>query len=1060
MSVLGPLTVTGADGRQAEIGGARLRALLVRLALDPGRVVTVEELSEALWGGTPPADPANALQSLVSRLRRALPRPHGLTSAPGGYRLAVPREAIDAHRFERLAAEGRAALGAGDPRTAVRTLGDALALWRGPALADLADAPFAVAAATWLEEARLAATEDHFEAGLATGAVTGTVAGTVVGTVAGTVAGLRELAARHPRRERVRGLLMKALYAAGRQAEALAGYEEFRQGLADELGVDPGPELREIHLALLRADPALPRAAAEIPPPVAAARPRGNLRVPLTSFVGRTAEIERISAQFKESRLVTLVGPGGAGKTRLATTIAADRPRGAWLAELASVTDPADVPAAVLGALGNPGFLRGGGRENSVAPDAMRRLTEALSGSDTLLVLDNCEHVVEAVASLAEELLGRCGRLHVLATSREPLGIGGEALCPVPPLPLPDQVGHWRDSAAVRLFADRVAAVRPGFTVDDGNAEVVVEICRRLDGLPLAIELAAARLRSLTLEQVAERLGDRFGLLGGGSRTALPRHQTLRAVVAWSWDLLTGDERALAERLSVFPAGARLEAVERVGGSLDLVAALVDKSLVRVDAGPRYRMLETIREYGVERLAESGHLAEARAAHAAYYLELAERAEPYVRGGEQRPWVAMLDTEYDNLLGALHWAVDTADAETAIRLAAALSMYWTIRGDGMETAARLRMALDVPGESPKRQRLVVTAIYLVTRTLSGGFDPEEAADLFRTVTAESANELDHPLLALLHPALALFTDDTEWGLAAVAERLDHPDPWVRGTLRSIKAALLENEGLMADSRRDLIAAVDELRQVGERWSLSMALTALAEAHSVFGEFDAASLALEEAMRLMRELVPGADTGHQRIWLASVRIRAGDLAGARADLLTLTGPEAENTSPRNLAFANLHLGNLARIDGELDEAERAFTLARELIEASPFTAPQFLALVKTSFGLLAVCRDDLEAAARLGAEGVELALQAKDMPVAAHVVVLTAITAARLGRPERAAELLGAAERLRGAPDLYNVDVTRLAAHLDGELGTAAYAAAYARGRDLPREEMFALIRDH
>ncbi|MFI0422915.1 BTAD domain-containing putative transcriptional regulator [Spongiactinospora sp. 9N601] len=1020
-----------------ELGGARLRTLLVRLALDPGRMVATDALASALWGAASPVDPANALHTLVSRLRRALGQPHGVESVPGGYRLDVPREAIDAHRFERLAADGRRALDAGDPHTATRVLGRALALWRGQALADVADAPFATAAAARLEEARLTATEDHYAAKIA------------AGEVATAVAGLRELAARHPRRERVRGLLMRALSATGQRAEALAGYAEFSRELAEELGVDPGPELREIHLALLRAEPPAPQ------------RRRGNLRTPLTSFVGRTAEIEQIAAQFKESRLVTLVGPGGAGKTRLATTVAAALPRGAWLVELASVTDGGDVPAAVLAALGNPTSLPAGQAGRSGGPrDTMGKLFEVLSSAETTLVLDNCEHVIDAAAHLAEELLGHCPKLRVLATGREPLGILGEALCPVPPLPLPapgEPAGH---SPAVRLFADRVAAVRPGFALDERNTAVAVEICRRLDGLPLAIELAAARMRSLTAEQVAARLDDRFRLLGGGSRTALPRHQTLHAVVAWSWDLLGDDERALAERLAVFPGGATLDAVEHVGGTLDLLSALVDKSLVQVTEGPRYRMLETIREYGLERLAERGELAGLRAAHAAYYLRLAETAEPYVRSGAQRPWVARLDAEHDNMLAALRWATEAGDAATAVRLAAALGMYWTIRGDGSATVARARQALAVPGESPKRARLVITGIYLACQILSGGIeDMREATELLRQIADEAENEAgDDPMLILLRPLFALFTDDTELGLRAVGARISHPDPWVRGSLLSLRAALLENEGRMAESRDDLVASVAALREVGERWALSMTLTSLAETHSVFGAFPEAVAALEEAIALIRELVPNADAGHQRVWLASTRIRQGDVERARAELEAIVAPGNDETSSHNVAFALLNLGDLDRHGGDLTAAERAYAESRRLLTEAPFVPPQFHALLRTTMGQLAVDRGDPGTALAEAGKAFEYAMSAKDMPVVAKVAVLVATATAAGGDPRRAAELLGASEQIRGAPDLFNLDVARLTERLSAGLGRAAYEAAYAKGRAMSRKDTLALVQ--
>ncbi|MFD0637925.1 BTAD domain-containing putative transcriptional regulator [Catenulispora yoronensis] len=578
-------------------------------------MVTATSLIDALWNDEPPEGAANALQSLISRVRKSLGDPALLASTPGGgYRLAIAPESVDAVRFESLFRSGREALRADDPSAARQTLREALTLWRGPALADVADAPFATAPAARLDELRLAALVDRLDAELR------------LGQAAEALAELEALTAEHPLRENIAALHVKALYAVGRQAEALAVYEHVRRALADQLGIDPSKELAEVHLAVLRNDPALAPAPSE-------AAPKTNLKSRLTSFVGRDEEVKRIGKLLETSRLVTLVGPGGAGKTRLASETAqraVERfPDGAWLVELAPVTDPNEVPQAVLSALGlretrvitnnsSPtaaaAIMRGG---------AMGHLIEGLAEKRILVILDNCEHLVGAAADLAETLLGHAPGLRVLATSREPLVIDGETIFAVPPLALPEaadqdrfqqrkaEAGYlaavgehdagasdgaptdprrgdsYQGSAsvpgrngaapapgeaaapsssrpspiaalhsgpaptplsvadtllaypAVRLFADRAAAVDPDFTVDADTLPDVIRICRSLDGLPLAIELAAARLRTLPLHQIAGRLGDRFRLLTGGSRTAMPRHQTLRAVVAWSWELLS-----------------------------------------------------------------------------------------------------------------------------------------------------------------------------------------------------------------------------------------------------------------------------------------------------------------------------------------------------------------------------------------------------------------------------------------------------------------------------------------------------------------------------------------
>ncbi|MEU8149661.1 BTAD domain-containing putative transcriptional regulator [Nonomuraea sp. NPDC048901] len=1068
VAILGPL-----DVESAAIGGARLRLLLVRLALAAGRTVTVEELAEALWPDERPADPGNALQSLVSRLRRALPDPSALVLEPGGYRLDA---VTDVAEFDRLTARAR---GESDPAARAGLLREALALWRGPALGEVATAPFATGYAVRLEEARLTAIEDRAEADLTrftrqgAGPTQGSVTrhrtdqaettqgtaegGGADGELGGLLAELGELAARHPLRERLHATRLKALHAAGRRAEALAAYEDLRRALADELGADPGPELREIHLRLLRAEPVR--------------RPRTNLRTPLTSFVGRAAEIAQVSARLGHSRLVTLVGPGGAGKTRLATTIAAallnqaehrgrpangspcgDRPptpdgepgypgpSAVWLVELAPVSDPADVAQAALAALGRSIVPAG----PTAPPDTIDHLVEPLSAGHVLLVLDNCEHLVEAVARLADELLGRCPRLRVLATSREPLGIVGEVVTPVPPLPA---------EPAVQLFGDRVAAACPGLVLDQG---LVREVCRRLDGLPLAIELAAARLRALSLHELAVRLDDRFVLLTGGSRTALPRHQTLRAVVAWSWDLLEEPERRLAERLAVFAGGFDLAAAEHLGGTLDLVAALLDKSLLQAADGGRYRMLETIREYGLERLAGSGEIGPARVRHAAYFLRLAELAEPHLRGREQLTWIARLLAEHDNLLAALHFAVDRGDADTAVRLAAAMGIFWTFRGNRQDSVGWMKLALDVPGDAPRQARLIASATFLINGALAGGDATVGAAvEELRRIAELSQQELSHPVLAMLGPALALFTDDSELGLAEVERRLSHPDQWARGMLLTVRAAMKENDGDMRGSRQDLIAAAAQLREVGERWGLSMALMSLGEAHAMFGDFDDALASILEATALVRQLNPDLDPGHQ-VWQATIRMRKGQVEQARAQLREMTEQPHRDQSPRNAAFAHSGLGDLARLEGDLETAAREYERSAATLEYASAIAPQFRALVMIGRAHLALAMGDPAAAERYIGQAAELSLSARDMPVLARVAVAVAESRAFGGQPVAAARTLGAAEQLRGAPDAFNPEVARLSARLRAELGDG-YDAAYAAGRSLDRPAALSLV---
>ena len=654
--MLGPFEVRTADGVLADVPGARLRGLLIALALEPGHAVPKARLVDWIWGERPPSDAANALQRLVSRLRKALPE--GLVEGQtDGYRLRVEPDAVDAVRFERLVDQGR---NDEDPRR-VRLLREALALWRGAAMQDvgLQDSAAFDAAVTRLEGLRLTAMEDRFDAEIS------------LGHGVEMVTELTDLVAAHPVRERLVAALMRALVATGRDTEALLVYERTREALADALGVDPSPELSALHVALLRGE--LGRREEN---------QKTNLRAELTSFVGRDADVAAVRELIAEHRLTTLIGPGGSGKTRLATetarTLIGDLPDGVWLVELAASGADGDVTQAALAGLGLRDALLG----TAPSADPVDGLIAAIREREALLILDNCEHVIEAAARFADRVLGECRRLRILATSREPLGITGEALWLVEPLALPTDAtpAEIASSAAVRLLRDRAGAVRKDLGVDDDTLSTMARVCRALDGMPLAIELAAARLRTMSIDQLASRLDDRFRLLTSGSRTALPRHKTLRAVVDWSWELLTDAERMVLRRLSVFSGGASLEAAERVciGDTveqdqvLELLTSLAEKSLLVTegDGAPRYRMLTTIKEYAADRLAEAGESDLARQAHLVYFTELAETAEPHLRRAEQLEWLATLEADHDNLSAAMRGAVAAGDAQAAMRLAA------------------------------------------------------------------------------------------------------------------------------------------------------------------------------------------------------------------------------------------------------------------------------------------------------------------------------------------------------------------------------------------------------
>src|SRR3984885_11546072 len=508
--MLGSFEVRTDDGVFADVPGARLRALLIALALEPGRAVPKATLVDWIWGERLPSDAANALQRLVSRLRKALPE--GLVEGQAdGYRLRVEPDAVDAVRFERLVNRARTDE---DPRR-VRLLGEAPAVWGGAAMqgVGLQESAAFDAAVTRLEGLRLTAMEDRFDAEIS------------LGHAAEMLTELTDVVAAYPVRERLVAALMRALVATGRDTEALLVYQRTREALADALGVDPSPELSALHVALLRGE--LGRRDQRW---LEEGR-KTNLRAELTSFVGKDADVAAVRELIAGRRLITLIGPGGSGKTRLATetarTLLGDLPDGAWLVELAAIGADGDVAQSTLAALGLRGALLG------EAPNAepTDRLVAAMRDREALLILDNCEHVIESAAAFAHRVLGECRRLRILTTSREPLGITGEALWRVVPLALPEadaSPGEIESAAAVQLLRDRAGAGRKDLAIEPRTLATMARICRMLDGMPLAIELAAARLRTMSLDQLANRLDDRFRLLTGGGRTAMPRHKTPR----------------------------------------------------------------------------------------------------------------------------------------------------------------------------------------------------------------------------------------------------------------------------------------------------------------------------------------------------------------------------------------------------------------------------------------------------------------------------------------------------------------------------------------------------
>ena len=1026
--MLGSFEVRTGDGALADVPGARLRALLVALALEPGHVVAKATLVDWIWGERPPSDAANALQRLVSRLRKALPE-GAVEGHADGYRLAAEPDAVDAVRFERLLAQARNEAG---PRR-VRVLREALGLWRGGAMqgVGLQDSAAFDAAVTRLEGLRLTAAEDRFAAEVS------------LGHGAEVVAELTDLVAAHPVRERLAAALMRALAAADRDSEALLVFQRTREALADALGVDPSVELSALHVALLRGELGRSQESRST-----------NLRAELTSFVGKDADVAAVRQLIAGHRLTTLIGPGGSGKTRLAAetarTLLGDLPDGAWLVELAVIGASGDVAQAALDGLGLRDALLG----EAPSAEPTDRLIAAIREREALLILDNCEHVIESAAAFAYRVLGECRRLRILATSREPLGITGEALWLVEPLALPDvHAGRaeLESSPAVRLLRDRAGAVRGEHAVDARALPTMARVCRALDGMPLAIELAAARLRTMSIEQLASRLDDRFRLLTSGSRTALPRHQTLRAVVDWSWELLTDAERMVLRRLSVFSGGASEDAAERVCAGhgverervLELLTALAEKSLLRAegDGAPRYRMLGTIKEYAAQRLAEAGESELVRQGHLAYFTSLAQSAEPHLRRAEQLEWLAVLEAEHDNIGSAMRGALAAGSAEAAMRLAASAGWFWWLGGHKAEGTELIMAATAVPGQVPDEIRAMVYA-FVVLFLGSGRDDERQVAEWIHEAYRLSQRIQDgNPLLGLVAPLEHLLQAPHAF-LPAFEPLLDNEDPWVRALAR---LQLGKFRNMLGDSGREADASLEialaEFAAIGDRWGISFALTELADRIAVRGEFARACAYYEEAVAVVTEVGAVEDVVRMRSRQAQLCWLLGDEEASAAAVAEAQRLAERVAWPNALAELALAKAELARWGGNAEEARKQLGVALAMLGEEASQAH----IRATAQDLLGYLADDLGEARSHRAAACQAATEVGHPPMIAQMLIGVADLALRCDRCELAARLLAASACVRGLPDRSQPDRDRIGQEARRRLGEDRFAEATQQG---------------
>lgn len=899
--VLGPVRALAGD-RQLALGGPKQRALLAELLLHDGAVVPRDHLVDALWGDDPPESATTSLQVYVHGLRRAVGAERIETSG-NGYRIHVAPEELDLARFERLVAQAERSFHEGRPGEAADDVDAALRLWTGPPLADISDQPVARSAIPQLEERRLRALELRNDTSLALGAHDG------------LIPELERLLVEQPYRERLREQQILALYRAGRQKDALDAYRETRRAFIDELGVEPGPALQELERAILQQDPGL--LGTERP-----SAPQTQLPVPATPLVGRRLELAAVEAVMRREdvRLLTLTGTGGTGKTRLALAVARELAQesrdGAAFVDLSTIEDAELVLPAIGQALG-------------VAAGA--DVLEHLHDRSLLLVLDNLEQLGPATSPIAR-LLGAAPRLRVLATSRVPLRLSGEHEYPVPPLTAPGERLTFEElvaNDAVRLFAARAQAVDPSFALSDENVESVGAICRRLDGLPLAIELAAARTKVLAPDAIAQRLAHALDLLVEGARDLPPRQRTLRATLDWSYALLADRERSLFARLSVFAGGWTLDHAEEVLGSDVLLGleALVDNSLVRRRES-RFGLLETIREYGRERLAELGEEQQMAERHAQHFLDFAERARNDILAGGDAAEAAYLtvDEEQDNVRGALAWAIETGDAELGCRIAEALRWYWLVRGQFEESRRVFGRLVELTADKP----------LLRACALAGG-----AASASRQGDTAYAKES-------FKTALALFRDHddldgasrcvSELGGVAVAED-DYPGavPYFEEALVLIErlgnnvrlAVILANLAACEAARGDAHAAAKRgtqaialQRENGDVDGLGVSLANLARVDLTLDDIESARVHLGESLEIGRRL------GYQLLLAygvgAAAEIAARD--GEHASACRLVGASAAHFKRIGMPVPGEELAEhqttLARVRAALGDAEIA------------------------------------------------------------------------------------------------------------------------------------------
>ncbi|MFI6574903.1 BTAD domain-containing putative transcriptional regulator [Nocardiopsis sp. NPDC050513] len=1061
--VLGPVAVWTGAGDQVTVPGRKVRALLASLLAAEGRPVPPPRLVEEIWEEHPPQRAGAALHAKVSQLRRVLEEaePGGrelVALRDSGYLLAAERDSVDAWRFRDLVGSAR---DRSDAASRAADLTAALSLWRGSAYADFADEPALRAVATRLDEERVEALEARAEALVDAGEST-----RVIGE-------LEELVLRHPLRERLRAAQMRALHHAGRRSEALDSYARLRTLLAEELGLEPGERVRRLQEAILRGD--LPPVS---PPPSAPSAPSTRRGVPrgLARIVGREATVGEVRELLRGHRLVTLTGPGGVGKTRVALEVGAweqDAGRDVVLVELAAL-DPApgsgDVPRLAT-ELARALDLRTGPGPTT----AEEAVAVALGDREVLLIVDNGEHVVEALAPLVESLLRGAAGARVLLTSREPLAVAGERRYELHPLELPapedtPETEKVRESAAVLLFVDRASAACHGFTLDDSNAADVAALCRRLDGLPLALELAAPRVCSLGVAEVLDRLDDSFRLLDGGRRSASPRQRTLRAVTDWSWNLLTDGERAVLRRLAAFADGCDLPSAESVcsgdGVRSDEVAGtlarLVDRSLV-VSAVPRpsesrlrrFQLLETIAAYAGERLDDAGERRTVRRRHLAHYTDLARRCAELLRGGEQRSALARLDAESANARAALERALRAEETEGAWALASSLTWYWLFRGRLAEGRAVLDDLVGQGHSLRQGSRNDAEGWWAGLALLDGaGLDTDGRVGRVVERFRDGATECSASTRWFLAHALLNTGDAGAGGPVAdraLADARRTGDRWTEAAVLCVRAGQAQARGDVEVLHRDAARARALFTELGDGWGTIQASFVLASWAEVVGDYDRARGLHQDSARQARDLRMWPEEADAVTGLGRIDMLAGDFAGARAHHERAVRLATDSGYKVGELFARIGLGLGSRREGRLAEAREHLSGVLETNRRSEVDTDVVDGLLLTELGFVAESEGRVDDALRLQTEGCEVALRLGDpRALALSLEGLAAATAAG-GRHTVSARLLGAAHALResvGAPlpEAERGDVRRVELLLRGVLGDGGFESGFALGR--------------